>query len=102
MAEQRKEEIYHVGQAKRMPMRYICDAADLLASEQYRVHNFFTTVKHPVVGDLQYPGMPMRWGDEVWDDRAAPLLGQHNRAVYCELLDYSEQDLVLLRSARII
>lgn len=102
MAEQRKEDIYHAGQAKRMPMGYICDAADLMASEQYRVHEYFTTLDHPVTGPLQYPGMPMRWGEDRWDLRRAPLLGEHNQEVYCGLLGHTAAELVLLRNTGVV
>lgn len=102
MAEQPKEEIYHAGQAKRMPLGYICDAADLMASAQYREHEYFTTIDHPVTGPLQYPGMPMRWGEDKWEMRPAPLLGEHNREVYCGLLGYTPEELVLLRNTQIV
>ena len=102
MAEQPKEAIYHAGQAKRIPVGYICDPADLMASAQYRVRNYFTTLDHPVTGPLQYPGMPMRWGEDTWDLRRAPLLGEHNREIYCGLLGYTPDELVLLRSARTV
>lgn len=98
MAEQPKEDVYHAGQLKRMPMGYICDPADLLASEQYRIHEYFTVLDHPVTGPLQYPGMPMRWGDDRWDLRRAPLLGEHNREVFCGMLGYTSDELVLLRN----
>jgi len=34
--------------------------------------------------------------------RAAPLLGEHNRAVYVEALGYSEPDLVRLSDSGVI
>lgn len=102
MAEQPKEDVYHAGQAKRMPMGYICDPADMLASAQYQAHGYFTTLDHPVTGPLQYPGMPMRWGEDAWDLRRAPLLGEHNQEVYGGLLGYTPAELVLLRNTRVI
>lgn len=102
MATQRKEDVYHAGQGMRMPMGYICDASDLMASEQYRVHEYFTTIDHSVTGPLQYPGMPMRWGEDKWDLRAAPLLGEHNHEVYCGMLGFTPEDVVLLRASHVI
>lgn len=102
IAEQPKEELYHRAQRKRMPFGYICDARDLMQSAQYIERGFFQEIDHPVAGTLTYPGMPMRWGDQQWELRPAPTLGQHNIDVYHHLLGYSREDLVLLRAEQVI
>jgi len=100
--EQPKEELYHRAQRKRMPFGYICDARDLIQSAQYIERNFFQQIEHPVAGTLTYPGMPMRWGDDQWELRPAPTLGQHNTEVYADLLGYTPEEIVLLRAEQVI
>jgi len=100
--DQSKADVYHTGQALRMPFGYICDAKDLMESPQYQDRGYFIQIEHPATGALTYPGMPLRMGDLEWDIQRAPLLGEHNEEVYCSQLGYTKQDLVVLRSARII
>jgi CoA:oxalate CoA-transferase len=102
MAQQEKAPLYHRAQARRMPFGYICDASDLLVSPQYQERGYFIDIDHPVVGLLKYPGMPIRWGNKQWAIARAPLLGEHNAEVYSGMLGYSADELVLLRSARVI
>ena len=100
--DQSKADVYHTGQALRMPFGYICDAKDLMESPQYQDRGYFIQIEHPATGALTYPGMPLRMGDLEWDIQRAPLLGEHNEEVYCSQLGYTKQDLVVLRSAGII
>ncbi len=102
MATQPKEELYHRAQAQQMPFGYICDAQDLMESAQYQSRGYFIEIDHPVAGTLTYPGMPFRWGDQPWETRRAPLLGEHNAEVYGELLGYGADELVQLRASGVI
>ena len=89
-------------QAQQMPFGYICDAQDLLESPQYQSRGYFIEIDHPVAGTLTYPGMPFRWGDQSWETRRAPLLGEHNAEVYGKLLGYGADELVRLRASGVI
>lgn len=100
--DQSKADVYHTGQALRMPFGYICDAKDLIESPQYQDRGYFIQIEHPATGALTYPGMPLRMGDLEWDIQRAPLLGEHNEEIYCSQLGYTKQDLVVLRGAGII
>lgn len=100
--DQPKAELYHTAQAMRMPFGYICSAADLLESPQYQARGYFIQVDHPATGPLTYPGMPLRMGEIPWDITRAPLLGEHNEAVYCGQLGYSKEDLGRLRGVGVI
>jgi len=60
-------------------------------------------VDHPAAGPFVYSGAPFIMDECPWQvKRPAPLLGQHNDEVYCELLGYSKQDLTLLRQQGVI
>ena len=71
---------------------------DLAVSPQLEDRGFFTQVEHPVVGKIRFPGEIVRFSKSPWSLRfPAPLLGQHNRAVYCGELGYADEDVVNLR-----
>jgi len=100
--DKKKQDLYHEAQKMGMTWGYICDTKDLMESPQYQHRGYFTEIDHPVAGRLTYPGMPLRWGDGVWELRPAPLLGQHNAEVYGDILGWSQEDLVLMRATGVI
>ena len=77
-----KSEIYHVGQAQRLPFGFVSDTRDLLGSPQLKARDFFVEVAHPCVGTLTYPGPPFKMTETPWQAGRAPLLGEHNEEVY--------------------
>jgi len=98
-----KEEIYHGAQAKGCPIGIVYDAEDIFNSTQLRAREFFCEVEHPEVGRLKYPTVPYIFSKTPAEIKSpAPLLGQHNEAVLCDLLGYSRQDLVKMRQAGIV
>jgi crotonobetainyl-CoA:carnitine CoA-transferase CaiB-like acyl-CoA transferase len=50
---------------------------------QLSSRNFFEEVEHPVIGRSRYSTLPMRFsrGPRRFHERAAPLLGEHNREI---------------------
>lgn len=99
--QQRKHDLYERGQSMRMPVGYLCTAADLIESPQYRERGFFTEIDHPTAGRLTYPGLPFLMheasGHQLeWPTEPAPLLGQHNEQVYCEELGLGQSELASL------
>lgn len=100
--DQPKAEIYHTGQALRMPLGFISDARDLLESPQYIDREYFIQVDHPATGPVTYPGMPIKMTGMEWHIKRAPLLGENNEDIFCNMLGYTKQDLGVLRAAGII
>ena len=75
------------------------DAGDLYECPHLHEREFFRTVTHPVAGEANYPGMgPKLSGMRYEVERPAPLLGQHNREIYCGELGRSAGDLAQLRA----
>jgi crotonobetainyl-CoA:carnitine CoA-transferase CaiB-like acyl-CoA transferase len=73
--------------------RHRIPAAPVLRPEQsfdheyYRHRDLIVRVPDPVLGPVDVPGMPIRFGDRpAGDPIRAPLLGEHNEAVLGELL----------------
>jgi crotonobetainyl-CoA:carnitine CoA-transferase CaiB-like acyl-CoA transferase len=99
---QPKEEVYHLLQSLRSIAGYVATTADLAASRQLRERGFFQEIDHPLAGPATYPGIPFTVGDAAMVRGRAPLLGEHNRSVYCDELGYSPEDLVRLRQQGIV
>ena len=93
-----KMEYYH----RLMTNEWLAAAAqtpqDLANCPQLEERQYFTEVEHPVIGRVKFPGEVVRLPSSPWSLRfPAPLLGQHNRAVFCGELGRSKDDLVGLR-----
>ena len=51
----------------------------------------FPTAHHPEIGDVRVDGLPAHLSETDWQiQRGAPLLGQHNREVFCGLVGLSD------------
>ncbi len=101
-AERTKGEVYHQAQALGIPVGMVADAADLVASPQYRSRGFFARVDHPRTGPALYPGIPLLLGGHRPPVGRAPLLGEHNLEVYTSLLGLSPAEVAGLREQGVI
>ena len=97
-----RDEIYHRCQAEGTPAGPVRDVAEVRAWEQARAREFFALIEHPEAGTQVYPTAPYRFSKTPWVGRAAPLLGEHNREVYCEGLGHSPQELARLAATGVI
>ena len=99
---QSAKEVYETAGAARTPIAYVHTLSDLLDSEQLRSREFFQTVDHPVADEHIQPGSPFRMSNMEWRAGRAPLLGEHNDAVFCEELGLSRRDVSRLRAAGVV
>ena len=96
-----KEWLYQQGQAYGVPIAPYLTPSEVFNSAQQRARDFFTPVEHPEAGSLEYPGLPIRFGESPEPLVRAPLLGEHNREVY-QFLGYSPQEVSTLARAGVI
>ncbi len=102
-SEHTTEEIMEAAQGKRLPITPIQTAKEVINSEQLAARDFFIEIDHRETGRLKYPGAPYKLSGTAWGiKRPAPILGEHNEEVYCQMLGYSRQDLVKMRQAGVI
>ncbi len=101
-AGQKAKEVYQQAGAARVPIAFVHTLVDLLESEQLKAREYFQEVEHPVAGRLTYPGPPFRMSEVQWKAGRAPLLGEHNREVYCGELALSGSELARLRAAGVV
>lgn len=86
-----------------VPASPVRSVKDMVNDEQLDYRKFWVDLEHPEAGKLRYPGAPYELSATPWKaERAAPLLGEHNEKVYCQMLGYSRQDLVKMRQAGVI
>ena len=98
-----RKELHQASGERRLVFGMAQDAGDLYECPHLHEREFFRTVAHPVAGEVNYPGMgPKLSGMRYEVDRPAPLLGQHNREIYCGELGRSADDLAQLRALGVI
>lgn len=103
LMERTQQEIVSSAQAHRLPCAPVYTIDGVVKDAQSKARGFFVEIEHPVVGKITYPGLPFELPETPSQpQRPAPLLGQHNREVYCERLEYSDEDLVGLREWGVI
>ncbi|MBI4330774.1 MAG: CoA transferase [Chloroflexi bacterium] len=103
LAEQTRAEAVARGQAAGVPILPVSDPAEVMQDPQFKARDYFIDIAHPRAGSYAYPGLPFKVKGTASRGMApAPLLGQHNKEVYCRELGYSGQDLVRLRQMGVI
>jgi len=93
-----KTEITQLLQAKGIPCTPVNTPADFANDVHIKERGFITESEHPVVGrhrDLDPPFELSEAG--MRPQRPAPLLGQHNKEIYCDELGYSMSELARLK-----
>jgi crotonobetainyl-CoA:carnitine CoA-transferase CaiB-like acyl-CoA transferase len=88
-------------QAAGWPMSALNTPADVLRDPHMRERRFFVTLEHPEAGEIELPGLAMRFYGTPGELRRAPLLGEDNLAVLGEL-GYTPPEVAALRTANII
>jgi len=91
LAKESCEEIFHRAQEWRLPFAKVMGIEEFPSDPQFQARDFFVQIEA-----LIYPGAPFRMSDCQPTLSRAPLLGEHNEEIYCDLLGYSRQDLVQL------
>jgi formyl-CoA transferase len=94
----KREAMELLGQAG-VPAGATFDTLELTTDEHLNRREAIVSVDHPTRGLVKMPGWPVKMEHSHVRVEAAPLLGQHNREVYAELLGLSEDELARLGEA---
>jgi crotonobetainyl-CoA:carnitine CoA-transferase CaiB-like acyl-CoA transferase len=96
-----KVELSEEAQRRRIILFPVHTARDLLAHPQLTARNFFQALEHPDLGEtLCYPGAPYQLSRTPCQlRRRAPLIGEHNEAIYGGELGLSSAELAVLMAA---
>jgi crotonobetainyl-CoA:carnitine CoA-transferase CaiB-like acyl-CoA transferase len=99
----KRYEAMHSAQAAGLVWSVVQDPAEILACEHLGARGFFDAIEDPRAGALRYPANPaLPTGEARPALLPAPLLGQHNQAVYGGLLGMSDGELAALARERVI
>jgi crotonobetainyl-CoA:carnitine CoA-transferase CaiB-like acyl-CoA transferase len=101
-SEQDAKQVYQTAGAERAPIAFVHSIADLMDSQHLKAREFFQRVDHPIAGELTYPGPQFRMSQIEWSAGRAPLLGEHNRELYCDEMRLSGADMGRLRAGGVV
>jgi crotonobetainyl-CoA:carnitine CoA-transferase CaiB-like acyl-CoA transferase len=80
-------------QASGVPAAAVRSATEAWSDPHLRARDFYVRLEHPVLGPHELPGLPIELSETPGRiTRAAPLLGQDNRAVLTGLLGLSDAE----------
>jgi crotonobetainyl-CoA:carnitine CoA-transferase CaiB-like acyl-CoA transferase len=98
----KKTELFQAGQERRLAFGYLASLSEAVASPQHMDREFFQEIDHPIVGKHEYCAAPFTMADTSWQQARAPLLGEHNEAVYQGDLGLSSQEMVQFQQEGVI
>jgi len=103
LQERGKWEIYHLAQARGVPLSPIPSPAEVVEWPHLKERQAFLEIEHPDGGRVKIPGLPFREnGKPPWPLRRAPLLGEHTEEVLCGRLGYTPANVRQMRDAGIV
>lgn len=104
LMEHTKEEIFKILQDARVPSAPVRTVDELLNDAHMKQREFFVSMDHPAAGKLNsYPGVCYNFSKtRSRTKRPAPLLGEHNEAIYCQQLGYGKEELSRWRHEEVI
>jgi len=102
----RKERVAHWLRLLRqagVPCGEVRDVAQALSEPQLKAREMILELEHPRAGRMRVTGSPIKLS-EMEKPRATPppMLGEHNRRVYCEILGLSDNEFEELQAAKVI
>jgi formyl-CoA transferase/CoA:oxalate CoA-transferase len=87
----------------RMLFGLVQTPSELAQCPQLESRNFYREIEHPVMGKLRVPAELFKLSETPYQlNRAAPTLGQDNREIYVDGLEYDEQQYTRLRQLNVI
>jgi benzylsuccinate CoA-transferase BbsE subunit len=104
IASQDAELVYHAAQARGLTWGAVRPAEALLEDAHLHDREFWKQVEHPELErSFTYPGEPAIYNGSPWRIACrAPLVGEHNAAVFCEELGMGTDALVILAENGVI
>jgi len=101
-AGQDKHELASRLRALGVPAGAVQDGRDVFTDPELSAAGHYVRVEHPTMGASDMPAPPMRFSRSKIEVRPAPLLGQHNRAVFVDLLGLPESEIVGLEAEGVL
>ena len=103
ISERGKWDLFPKAAEYRMLFGLVQTPSELAQCPQLESRNFFREIEHPELGTVRVPAELFKLSETPYRlGRPAPTLGQHNREIYVEGLEYDEQQFTQLRQLNVI
>ena len=101
--ERSKWELFPKAAEYRMLFGLVQTPSELVDCPQLESRNFFREIEHPVMGKVKVPAELFKLSETPYRlERSAPTLGQHNREIYVDGLEYDDRQFTQLRQLNVI
>ena len=99
-----KEELFRGSVERRIILFPVTNTKDIFEDEQLKAREYWTDVTHPELNrTIPYPGNFVKIPGVSGGIRyRAPLVGEHNKEIYKEELNLSDEELIILKQAGVI
>ena len=96
-----KRELAERAQSHHLSITAYYDPSEVREDPHLNARNYFVDVEHPELDtSITYAGAPYGLSETPWRiDRRAPLIGEHNEEIYVGELEYTREQLALLKAA---
>lgn len=97
-------ELYEGAMSRHILLYPVADIKHIVENPQLAARNFWIDVEHPELNTaITYPNVFVKASETALGiNRKAPLIGEHNREVYCGELGLSEDELIILKQCNAI
>ncbi|MYC29500.1 MAG: CoA transferase [Chloroflexi bacterium] len=103
ISERSKWDLFPKAAEYRMLFGLVQTPSELAQCPQLESRNFFREIEHPVIGQVRVPAELFKLSESPYGlHRSSPTLGQHNREIYVEGLEYNSQEFTQLRQMNVI
>ncbi len=90
-------------EAAGIPAGYVYSIPEVLADPHIKARNMIVEIEYPGVGKVMIPGIPIKLSEtDTGLKNRAPMVGEHNESVYCQLLGYTKEKLAALHQEGVI
>lgn len=97
------DEVLQMLEEARVPCGKVKTARDIIDDPHVRAREMLVDVEYPEVGSVPLPGVPVKLSETPGGiETPAAQLGEHNEEIYCSLLGYKNNDLVILKEEGVI
>ncbi len=103
VAEWTKDELFHALQRAGVAAAPLHTPLDALADPHLEARGFFEAIEVPGIGTHRYPGITIKMANTPNAVRTPPpKLGEHNEAIYLDMLGYTREELDALEAQGIV
>lgn len=94
--------LMHILQNRGIAAGAVLDQSEVMSDPHLKERNCHVEIDHPETGVRRYARSPWKMSKTPQRALRAPLLGEHNRYVFGELLGLSDQEIVELEEEEVI